>query len=70
MAVVCLVLGMPPVHDVVAIALFALHDLIDDARGGGVLTNIVEATSKLSLFTLVMVLVDVTTSVTTTPVLV
>jgi hypothetical protein len=34
MAVVCLVLGMPPVHDVVAIALFALHDLIDDARGG------------------------------------
>jgi hypothetical protein len=69
MAVVCLVLGMPPVHDVVAIALFTLHDLIDDARGA-VLTNIVEATSKLSLFTLAMALVDVTTSVTTTPVLV
>jgi H+/gluconate symporter-like permease len=33
MAVVCLVLGLPPVLDVVVFAFFALHDLMDGARG-------------------------------------
>jgi hypothetical protein len=33
MAVVCLVLGTPPVLDVVAVTFFALHDPMDGARG-------------------------------------
>jgi hypothetical protein len=33
MAVVCLILGTPPVLDIVAIAFFALHDPMDGARG-------------------------------------
>jgi hypothetical protein len=33
MVVVCLVLRMPPVLDVMAIAFFALHHPIDGARG-------------------------------------
>jgi hypothetical protein len=33
MAVICLVLGMPPVLDVVALVIFALHDLMNDALG-------------------------------------
>jgi hypothetical protein len=33
MALVCLVLGMPPVLDVVALAFLALYDLMDGARG-------------------------------------
>jgi hypothetical protein len=69
MAVVYLVLGTLPVFDVVVIALFALHDPMDGARGG-VLTIIVEVTSKLSLFALAVTLVDVATSIATAPVLV
>jgi hypothetical protein len=68
-AVVCLVLGTPPVLDVVAIALFALHDPMDGARRA-VLTIVVEATSKLSLLALAVALVDVAASVATAPVLV
>jgi hypothetical protein len=68
-AVVFLVLGTPPVLDVVAIALFALHDPMDGARGA-ILTIVVEATSKLSLLALAVALVDVVASVTTTLVLV
>jgi hypothetical protein len=33
MAVVCLVLGTPPVLDIVAIAFFTLHDPMEGARG-------------------------------------
>jgi hypothetical protein len=69
MVVVCLVLGTPPVLDVVAVAFLALHDPMDDARGG-VLAIIVEAMSELSLFALAVALVDVDTSVATTPILV
>jgi hypothetical protein len=69
MAIVCFVLGTPPVLDVVAVAFFALHDPMDDARGV-VLTIVIEATSELLLFALAVALVDVATSVTTTLVLV
>jgi hypothetical protein len=69
MVVVFLVLGTPPVLDVVAVAFLALHDPMDDARGG-VLAIIVEAMSELSLFALAVALVDVDTSVATTPILV
>jgi hypothetical protein len=69
MAVVCLVLGTPPVLDVVAVAFFTLHDPMDGARGA-VLAVVVEATSELSLFAIAVALVDVATSVATTPVLV
>jgi hypothetical protein len=69
MAVVCLVLGTPPVLDIVAIAFFALHDPMDGALGG-VFAIIIKATLELSLFALVVVLVDVATSVATAPVLV
>jgi hypothetical protein len=70
MAVVCLVLDTPPVLDVVAIAFLTLHDLMDGARGWGVLAIIVEAMSKLSLFALAVALVDVPASVATMSVLV
>jgi hypothetical protein len=69
MLVVCLVLGMPPIFDVMAIAFFALHDPMDSARGA-VLAIVVEATSKLSLFVLAVALVDVAASVATVPVLI
>jgi hypothetical protein len=70
MAIVCLILGVPPVLDVAAVTFFALHDPMDGARGGGVLTIVVKVTSELSLFALAVALVDVATSVTTAPVLV
>jgi hypothetical protein len=69
MAVICLVLGTSPVLDVVALEFFALHDLMNGARGA-ILAIIVEATSKLSLFTLAVARVDVATSVATALVLV
>jgi hypothetical protein len=69
MAVVCLVLGTPLVLDVVAFALLMLHDLVDAARRTE-LAVVVEATSELSLFPLMVTLVDVAASVATTPVLV
>jgi hypothetical protein len=69
MVIVCLVLGTPPVLNVVAVAFFALHDPMDCARGA-ILAIVVEATSEVSLFALAMALVDVATSVATTPVLV
>jgi hypothetical protein len=53
----------------VALAFFALHDLMNGARGA-ILAIIVEATSKLSLFTLAVARVDVATSVATALVLV
>jgi hypothetical protein len=68
-AVVCLVLGTAPVLDVVAIALFGLHDPMDGARGA-ILVIIVEATSNLSLLVLTVVLVDVAASIATALVLV
>jgi hypothetical protein len=67
--VVCLVLGTSPVLNVVAIAFFTLHDVMDGTQGG-VLMIVVEVTSKLSLFTLAVVLVDVAAGVVTAPVLV
>jgi hypothetical protein len=69
MAIVCLVLGTPPVLDVVAIALFTLHDPMDGNQGA-VLSIVVEASSKLSLLALAVALVDVATSIMTTLVLV
>jgi hypothetical protein len=68
-AVVYLVLGMPPVLDVMAIMFFALHDPMDGARGT-ILAIVVEATSMLSLLALAVALVDVAVSVATAPVLV
>jgi hypothetical protein len=53
----------------VAIAFFTLHDAMDGARGV-VLTIVVEATSKFSLFMLAVVLVDVHVGIETAPVLV
>jgi hypothetical protein len=68
MAVVCLVLGTPPVLDVVVVMFLALHDPMDGARGA-VLAIVVEATLELSLFALAVALVDVAMSVATTLVL-
>jgi hypothetical protein len=65
--VVRLVLGTSPVLDVVAIALFTLHDAMDGARGP-VLAVVVQTTSKLPLFVLTMALVDVAATVTVTSV--
>jgi hypothetical protein len=69
MAVVGLVLGMPPVLNIMAFALIALHDPVDAARRT-VLAVVVEATSELPLLALMVTLVDVVTSVATTLVLV
>jgi hypothetical protein len=70
-AVVRLVLGTSPILDIVAIALFMLHDAMDGARGGGgVLTIVVQTTSELPLLALTMALVDVAASIAATPVLV
>jgi hypothetical protein len=68
-AVIRFVLSTSPVFDVVAIAFFALHDPMDGARGV-VLAIVIEVTSKFSLFTLAVALVDVAAGVTTAPVLV
>jgi hypothetical protein len=69
MVVVGLVLGMPPVLNIMAFALIALHDPVDAARRT-VLAVVVEATSELPLLALMVMLVDVATSVATTLVLV
>jgi hypothetical protein len=69
MAVVCLMLGKPLVLDVMAVVFLALHDPMDGARGA-VLAIVVEVTSELSLFALVVALVAVATSVATTLILV
>jgi hypothetical protein len=69
MAVVGLVLGMPPVLNIMAFALIALHDPVDATRRT-VLAVVVEATSELPLLALMVTLVDVATSVATTLVLV
>jgi hypothetical protein len=63
-AVICFILSASPVLDVVAIAFFALHDLMDGAQGA-VLAIVFEATSKFSLFTLVVALVDVAAGIAT-----
>jgi hypothetical protein len=68
-ATVFLVLGTPPVLDVMALALLALHDPVD-ATWRTVLAVVVEATSQLSLLALVVMLIDVTAGIATTPVLV
>jgi hypothetical protein len=67
--VVRLVLSALSVLNVVAIAFFMLHDAMDGARGA-VLMIVVEATSKLSLSTLAVALVDVAASVVAAPVLI
>jgi hypothetical protein len=61
-AIVYLVLSTSPVLDVVVITIFTVHDAMDGTRGA-VLTIIVEATSKLSLFALAVALVDVVASI-------
>jgi hypothetical protein len=68
-AVVRLILGTLPIHDIMAITLFTLHDAMDGARGD-VLAIVVQMTSGLPLFALMMALVDVATNVTTASVLV
>jgi hypothetical protein len=68
-AVFGLVLGMPPVLDIVAFALLALHDPVDTAWRT-VLAVVVEATSELPLLAFVVTLVDVAAGVATMPVLV
>jgi hypothetical protein len=67
--VVCLVLGTPPVLDIVAFALLSLHGPVDTARRT-VLVVVVEATSEQELLAFTMALVDVAASITTTSVLV
>jgi hypothetical protein len=69
MVVVCLILGAPSVLDIVAVTFFALHDSMDGAWGA-VLAIVVETTSELLLFALVVALVDVATSIAIAPVLV
>jgi hypothetical protein len=69
MVVVFLVLGRPPVLDVVALALLTLHDPVD-AAWRTVLAIVVEATLQLSLLALAVALVNVTTGIATTLVLV
>jgi hypothetical protein len=64
--VVFLVLGTPPVLDVVALA---LHDPVD-AKWRAVLAIVVEATTQLLLLALAVMLVDVTAGIATVPVLV
>jgi hypothetical protein len=56
-AVVCLILGTPPVLDVVAFTLLALHDPVDAARRA-VIAIVVEAMSELSLLAFTVPLVD------------
>jgi hypothetical protein len=68
-AVVFLVLGAPPVLNVVVLALLALHDPVD-AAWRTILTIAVEVTPQLSLLALAVALVDVTAGIVTTPVLV
>jgi hypothetical protein len=68
-AVVFLVLGAPPVLNVVVLALLALHDPVD-AAWRTILTIAVEATPQLSLLAIAVALVDVTAGIATTPVLV
>jgi hypothetical protein len=68
-AVFGLVRGTPPVLDIVAFTLLALHDPVD-AAWRTVLVVIVEATSELSLLAFAVTLVDVAVGVTITPVLV
>jgi hypothetical protein len=67
MAIVCLVLGTLSVLDVVAVAFLTLHDPMDGSRGG-VLAIVVKVMSEFSLFAFAVALVDVATSVATTPV--
>jgi hypothetical protein len=68
-AVFGLVLGKPPILDIVAFALLALHDPVD-ATWRTVLAVVVEATSKLPLLVFAVTLVDVAAGVATKPVLV
>jgi hypothetical protein len=66
-AVVFLVLGTSPVLNVMALALIALHDLVDAARRT-VLMVVVEATSEFPLLALAVALVDVAAGVAIVPV--
>jgi hypothetical protein len=68
-AIVFVVLGVPPVPDVMALTLLTLHDPVDAARRT-VLAIVVEAMSHLSLHTLAVMLVNVTAGIATTPFLV
>jgi hypothetical protein len=69
MAVVSLILGTPPVLNVMAFALLALHDPVDAARRT-VLAIVVEATLELSLLALAVALVNVAASIMIAPILV
>jgi hypothetical protein len=68
-AVLGFVLGTPPVLNVVAFPLLALHDPVDAARRT-VLVAVVEATLELPLLAFAVTLVDVAAGVATTLVLV
>jgi hypothetical protein len=69
MAVVGLILGTPPVLNVMAFVLLALHDPVDAARRT-VLAIVVEATLELSLLALAVALVNVAASIMIAPILV
>jgi hypothetical protein len=69
MAVFSLVLGTPPVLDVVAFALLTLHDSVDASRRT-ILAVVVEATSELPLLAFAVTLVGVAAIVVITPVFV
>jgi hypothetical protein len=68
-AVLGFILGTPPVLDVVAFTLLALHDPVD-ASWRAILTVGIEAMSELPLLAFAVTLVDVAAGVATTPVLV
>jgi hypothetical protein len=68
-AVLGFVPGTPPVLNVVAFPLLALHDPVDAARRT-VLVAVVEATLELPLLAFAVTLVDVAAGVATTLVLV
>jgi hypothetical protein len=69
MAVFGLVLGTPPVFNVMEFVLLALHDLVEVARRT-VLEIVVEATPELPLLAFAVMFVDVAVIIATMPVVV
>jgi hypothetical protein len=67
--IVCLILGIAPVLDVVAVAHLALHDAVD-STGRAVLTVVLRVKPQFPLLALTMTLVDVVVGVLCTPILV
>jgi hypothetical protein len=68
-AIVRLILGMSSVLDIVAVALLALHDVMDNTRRV-VLSVVLCAMPQLPLLALTVALVDVAACVSCTPILI